>query len=246
MESSLKPHSDSQAAKRFRSRTSQRLCLAYLCAMLGWVAVAPLPLAAGLDPLPIKIVEASPGLLAKAGIPAGGAFHLADMQVPGGMVVAGSIMDDEAGRLVYVFDIKVPGALGAQQVSIDAVTGSLVRTRHADMPGDWKPADLAAFNARVQVMESEPGLLARARCSRNAAFSKIDILVPGGRVVSARLHREGRNLLYAFEVRVEDKQGIEAIGLSAKTGRLLHWNHLSPAEYALKSQQAPGTTAQAP
>lgn len=196
-------------------------------AILAWGLA---PLLAFADPLPIKIKEAEPGLLARAAFPPGKAFSLADGRVPGGMISEAEI-EEENGRLVYSFDVKVPGHPGVEEVNIDAMTGKYLGTDHEDDAGDKKLAAIKKANAAVKAHESAPGLRALASYSRDKAVAKVEALVPGGRILGLELEREGKTVLYAFDVAVEGKSGIEDIDISATTGMLLHWEHLSPARF---------------
>ena len=186
---------------------------------------------AGADALPIKVKEMAPGLLAKAQFPAGKAFKLADGQVPGGMIVAAEI-EEEKGRLLYSFDVKVPGTAGVEEVNVDAMTGKLAGQDHEDDASDKKEAEIRAANAAVKAGESVPGLLAKASYPMDQAVAKVEALVPMGRILAISVEKEGKTLLYAFDVSVEGKAGTEDIDISAKNGILLHWEHLSPEQYA--------------
>ena len=92
--------------------------------------------------------------------------------------------------------------------------------------------ELKEANAKVVVSESVPGLLAKDRYPSAKAIAKIEALLPSGSILSVTLEMEGKTLLYAFDVSVAGKTGIEDIDISATTGKLLQREHLSPEQYA--------------
>jgi hypothetical protein len=92
--------------------------------------------------------------------------------------------------------------------------------------------DAPAAPLSVKGGVSTTALASMATYSRKRAFAKVGSLVPGGCVLETRLVKEGSNLLYLFDVGDVDKSGVEEIDLSAMTGRLVRWVHVSPDHYA--------------
>jgi uncharacterized membrane protein YkoI len=45
--------------------------------------------------------------------------------VPGGAVVTGDL-EQEKGRLVWLFDVSIPGSRNLREIQVDAVTGAVV------------------------------------------------------------------------------------------------------------------------
>jgi uncharacterized membrane protein YkoI len=54
--------------------------------------------------------------------------------VPGGSVVTGDL-EQEKGRLVWLFDISIPGSRNLREIQVDAVTGA-VRSNTLESPVD--------------------------------------------------------------------------------------------------------------
>ncbi|MEP7326929.1 MAG: PepSY domain-containing protein [Gemmatimonadota bacterium] len=73
--------------------------------------------------------EESPGLLRQAAITPDSARNVAMRRVPNGKVKESEI-EQEDGKLVYVFLIKVEGKAGVEEVLVDAKTGAVVGVEH--------------------------------------------------------------------------------------------------------------------
>lgn len=82
------------------------------------------------------VKEESPGLQKLATITPAQALPIAMAKVPDGVLESAEI-EQEAGKLVYSFDIKVPGKSGVEEVVVDAKTGNVVAVEH-ETPDDEK------------------------------------------------------------------------------------------------------------
>jgi uncharacterized membrane protein YkoI len=83
------------------------------------------PAAAG----PVKIVEEHPGLAARAKISGDSAKALARAAVPNGKITAAEL-EEQAGKLIYSFELTVTGHPGVWHVEIDALTGAVHPAKH--------------------------------------------------------------------------------------------------------------------
>jgi uncharacterized membrane protein YkoI len=72
-----------------------------------------------------KVTEATPGLLAKATVPADSAEKIALAQVAGSHVTRGSIRQ-EGQELVYTFRLAVANSARARFIRVNAMTGKVV------------------------------------------------------------------------------------------------------------------------
>ena len=77
---------------------------------------------AGAEGVPMK--EEKPGLLRKAKVDAKTATAAAQAKVPAGKIVSAEI-EEENGKLVYSFDLKTKGKSGIDEVTVDALTGTV-------------------------------------------------------------------------------------------------------------------------
>src|SRR5262245_56907913 len=86
----------------------------------------------------VKVVEATPGLLAQAKIVPIDAQHLAQTVYPTALVQSGSI-ERRAGNLVYVFTVQRKDLAGADAVLVNAADGSIINTIRVDKVVAHKP-----------------------------------------------------------------------------------------------------------
>ena len=203
-----------------------------------WVPVLVLACLAASARAKVTIKEASPGLQAKATYPGEKAIAQVKTLLPKGTIVEAEL-EEEGGRLIYSFDVRTAGRSGIDEVNLSAMDGSLIGRDHE---GSKKEADEAAqdakeANAKVVVTESIPGLLAKASFPSEKAIAKVTAMFPQGTILAVAVEQEGKNLLYAFDVSLEGKTGVEDVDISATTGKLLHRAHLSPKKY-LEEQEA--------
>jgi uncharacterized membrane protein YkoI len=78
-----------------------------------------------------------------------------------------------------------------------------------------------------------------AKISKEAATRTALAAVPGGKVESAELETEHRQLVYSFDIRVPGKTGIEEVQVSAITGKIVSHEHESPAKEAIEKAVDP-------
>lgn len=93
------------------------------------VAAASLLAASAVPAQALKVKEEKPGLLAKAKVPPEAALATAQGAVPKG-ALSESEIEQEDGRLVFVFTFRTAGRRGEDEVLIDAFTGKLVGKQH--------------------------------------------------------------------------------------------------------------------
>lgn len=158
-------------------------------------------------------------------------------QVPGGEVTAVEL-EEEGGRLIYSFDIKVEGQEGIEEVQVNAVDGTVVSKVHetpadeaaeaAEAKGEKEGAEAGEAEEEGEtgsLVETAPGLLARAKITDEAARAAALAKVPGGRITGAELEEEGGKLIYSYDVKVEGKEGVEEVHVDALTGQVLSVEH---------------------
>lgn len=181
----------------------------------------------------VTIKEASPGLLKKATYPGEKAVAMVRATLPKGIIDEAEV-EEEHGKLIYSFDVRTPGKPGIDEVNISALDGTMIGRDHEGPKQETAETlqDVKEANAKVTMAESVPGLLAKASFPKEKAIAKIEAMFPLGTILSATVEQEGKTLLYAFDVSVEGKKGIEDVDISATTGKLLHKEHLSPQKYA--------------
>ena len=75
-------------------------------------------------------IRGKKSLKAQAKISGDSAMAIARAQVPGATVTSGKI-EREKKRLVYQINLEQPGAKGVERVWVDAMTGDVVKTKHA-------------------------------------------------------------------------------------------------------------------
>jgi uncharacterized membrane protein YkoI len=75
----------------------------------------------------------------------------------------------------------------------------------------------------------DPALAAQAKITLDSARTIALQRVPHGSVASEELERENGHLIYSFDVKVENKSGIQEVNINALTGRVLGVHHEGPA-----------------
>jgi uncharacterized membrane protein YkoI len=78
---------------------------------------------------PVKIVEEHPGLAARAKIPGDSAKALARGAVPNGRITTAEL-EEQAGTLIYSFELTVAGQPGVWHVEVEALTGVVRPVKH--------------------------------------------------------------------------------------------------------------------
>lgn len=71
-------------------------------------------------------------LAARAEVPVEAARATAQAAVPGAELVAEEL-EEEDGRLIYSFDLATAGSPGIDEVTVDAIDGSLLGIEHEDV-----------------------------------------------------------------------------------------------------------------
>ena len=77
----------------------------------------------------VKVKETHKGYFKMAKVTAADAQKTAQAQFPNGTVKSGEI-EKEGGKLIYSFDIQQPAVTGIEEVNIDAMTGTVIKTEH--------------------------------------------------------------------------------------------------------------------
>lgn len=77
----------------------------------------------------VVMKEEKPGLLKRAKVSAAAATASAQAKVPKGRIVSAEI-EEEAGKLLFSFDIKTAGKSGIDEVNVDALTGDVISVQH--------------------------------------------------------------------------------------------------------------------
>lgn len=93
---------------------------------------------------------------------------------------------------------------------------------------------LASSSATAQAAkpkhETKAELQKEAKITEAAAKKTALEQVPGGKVKSGELEREGGKLLYSFDIKSKGKSGIDEVQIDAITGAVLSNKHESAAE----------------
>lgn len=86
----------------------------------------------------VTVIEATPGLLARAKFIPIDAQHLAQTKFPEGVVKSGTIEKTPSG-LVYTFEIQQKDVEGTELVLVNAMDGSILNTIHKAAAATKKP-----------------------------------------------------------------------------------------------------------
>jgi hypothetical protein len=96
---------------------------------------------------PVKVKEEKPGLLKLAKVTPADAQKTAQAKYPSAKIVSGEI-EKEDGKLIFSFDIQQTGVKGIEEVTVDALTGLVVKTEHEDPAAEAK--EKAAERAKAK------------------------------------------------------------------------------------------------
>jgi hypothetical protein len=91
---------------------------------------------------------------------------------------------------------------------------------------------LPAGQAPVPLTQDQPGLLAQAKVTDEAARRTALARVPGGSIVKAGLEKEKGKLIFSYDIRVPGKDGIQEVNVDATSGAVLSVEHESSASEA--------------
>ncbi len=95
----------------------------------------------------VKIKEEKAGLLKQAKVTPADAQKAAQAKYPSGKVVKGEI-EKEDGKLIYSFDVQQTGVKGIEEVSVDALTGAVIKAEHENPEDEAK--EKAAEHAKAK------------------------------------------------------------------------------------------------
>ena len=95
----------------------------------------------------------------------------------------------------------------------------------------------------VSVKEEKAGMLKSAKITPAAATATALAKVPGGKVQSAEIEKEGGKLVYSFDIKVAGKSGIDEVLVDAATGAVISTTHETPADEAKEAKEAKAKAA---
>jgi uncharacterized membrane protein YkoI len=94
----------------------------------------------------------------------------------------------------------------------------------------------AAASAGAQKTEKAAKHETQAALEKEAKFSMKDAralaekTVPGAKIESGELEREGGKLIYSFDMKTAGKSGIDEVNIDAMSGKLISNKHETPAQ----------------
>ena len=138
-------------------------------------------------------------------------------------------LEKENGKLIYSYDLKVAGKGGIEEVAIDALTGKMVSHAHESPEDETKEA---AKEAEEATPAGQAALAKVAKVAEPAARATALKAVPGGTVSKMELENEDEVLVYSYDITVAGKDGIDAVKVDAKTGKMISQKHESAADIA--------------
>ena len=94
----------------------------------------------------------------------------------------------------------------------------------------------APLYAQATMKEETPGLLKKAKITPEAATATALAKVPNGKVQAAEIEMEKKKLIYAFDIKVDGKKGIEEVAVDAMTGAVIGVEHETPADEAKEAK----------
>jgi DNA-binding beta-propeller fold protein YncE len=90
----------------------------------------------------------------------------------------------------------------------------------------------AVVRPESSVQEQQPGLLAKAKISPDAAIATAKSRLPKARLTSAEIERERGQLVYSFDFKTDGQSGSDEVVVDALTGKVVHVSHESPKDEA--------------
>ncbi|HEY4133391.1 MAG TPA: PepSY domain-containing protein [Gemmatimonadaceae bacterium] len=78
--------------------------------------------------------------------------------------------------------------------------------------------------------EIPDALAKKAKVSEEAAAKTAMARVPNGTIQTVELEEEKGKLIYSYDIKVAGKSGIEEVGVSALTGKIVAYEHETPAD----------------
>ena len=87
----------------------------------------------------------------------------------------------------------------------------------------------AAAQGSKPMKEEKPGLLAQAKISADAARTTALARIKSGTIKEEEIEMEGGKLVFAFDIKVARKSGVEEVLVDALTGEIVSVAHESSA-----------------
>jgi hypothetical protein len=78
--------------------------------------------------------------------------------------------------------------------------------------------------------EIPEALAKKAKVSEEAAAKVALARVPNGRIQTVELEEENGKLIYSYDIKIAARSGIEEVGVSATTGKIVAYEHETPAD----------------
>jgi uncharacterized membrane protein YkoI len=129
----------------------------------------------------------------------------------------------------------------ASAVFVAASTTLLAQASAGATGGRGVSATVQA-SAGITVTEATPGLLKRAKIAPAVAMATAQAKVPAGKLDAGEIEEEDGKLVYAFELKIPGKTGIEEVIVDALTGKVKSVEHETPADIA-KEKKADSVAA---
>ena len=77
--------------------------------------------------------------------------------------------------------------------------------------------------------ELPDSLVKQAKVTEEAAAATAQKRVPKGKIESVELEKENGRLIYSYDIRTAGKSGIDEVQVSATTGKIVSFEHETPA-----------------
>ena len=89
---------------------------------------------------------------------------------------------------------------------------------------------LPAFAQGSYKKEIPAALAKKAKVTEEAAAKVALARVPKGEIQTVELEEEKGKLIYSYDIKVSGKSGIDEVGVSAITGKIVAYGHETPAD----------------
>jgi uncharacterized membrane protein YkoI len=89
---------------------------------------------------------------------------------------------------------------------------------------------VATGTAQHKKVETQAELQKEAKMKMADARVLARKTVPGGKIASGEIEREGGKLIYSFDMKVAGKSGIDEVNIDAMTGKLISNLHETPKD----------------
>lgn len=131
-------------------------------------------------------------------------------------------------------EATVPTAKGARNPVADAHGTVYVADSQGGQLLVVNPDAMAAgaVAMAVAMKEEQPGLLARAKITPDAATASAKAKLPQARLVAAEIEQEHGKLIYSFDFKIEGRSGSDEVAVDALTGKILSVAHETPKDEA--------------